>query len=253
MILASEDIGLADPTALTTAVAAADAVAVHGMPEGRINLAQATIALALAPKSNAVIMAIDAAMADVSSGRIGLVPRHLRDAHYPGAKSYGHGAGYQYAHDHPHGIAAQQYLPDELTGAEYYRPTEHGAEAGPGRATGQDQRAARPRRRVGRETDSVVTDQEYGALATAPYRAVGASTRADVATTELDPVALAQFLPVEGRLGALDADSLVREHGKDQALAIRVQVVGLDEEAAVPDDAGARNRASMPPSAPEES
>jgi putative ATPase len=130
VILASEDIGLADPTALTTAVAAADAVAFIGMPEGRINLAQATIALALAPKSNAVIMAIDAAMGEVSSGRIGLVPRHLRDAHYPGAKSYGHGAGYQYAHDHPHGIATQQYLPDELTGAEYYRPTDHGAEAG---------------------------------------------------------------------------------------------------------------------------
>ncbi len=130
VILASEDIGLADPTALTTAVAAADAVAFIGMPEGRINLAQATIALALAPKSNAVIMAIDAAMSEVSAGRIGLVPRHLRDAHYSGAKSYGHGAGYQYAHDHPHGIAAQQYLPDELTGAEYYRPTDHGAEAG---------------------------------------------------------------------------------------------------------------------------
>ena len=132
VILASEDIGLADPTALTTAVAAADAVAFIGMPEGRINLAQATIALALAPKSNAVIMAIDAAIADVSSGRIGLVPRHLRDAHYPGAKTYGHGADYQYAHDHPHGVAAQQYLPDELTGAAYYRPTEHGAEAGLG-------------------------------------------------------------------------------------------------------------------------
>ena len=130
VILASEDIGLADPTALTTAVAAAEAVAFIGMPEGRINLAQATIACALAPKSNAVIMAIDAAMADVNSGRIGLVPRHLRDAHYPGARAYGHGSAYQYAHDHPHGVAAQHYLPDELTGAEYYRPTDHGAEAG---------------------------------------------------------------------------------------------------------------------------
>ena len=129
VILASEDIGLADPTALTTAVAAADAVAFIGMPEGRINLAQATIACALAPKSNAVIMAIDAAMADVSSGRIGLVPRHLRDAHYPGARTYGHGKDYRYAHDHPHGVAAQQYLPDELAGAEYYQPTDHGVEA----------------------------------------------------------------------------------------------------------------------------
>ncbi len=129
VILASEDIGLADPTALTTAVAAADAVAFIGMPEGRINLAQAVIALALAPKSNAVIMAIDAALADVDAGRIGLVPAHLRDAHYAGAKKIGHGKGYQYAHDHPHGIAAQQYLPDELVDVRYYTPTDHGAEA----------------------------------------------------------------------------------------------------------------------------
>jgi putative ATPase len=129
VILASEDIGLADPTALTTAVAAAHAVQFIGMPEGRINLAQAVIALSLAPKSNAVVTAIGAAMADVEAGRIGLVPAHLRDAHYAGAKAYGHGEGYQYAHDHPHGIAAQQYLPDELAGAEYYRPSDHGAEA----------------------------------------------------------------------------------------------------------------------------
>jgi putative ATPase len=129
VILASEDIGLADPTALTTAVAAADAVAFIGMPEGRINLAQAVIALALAPKSNAVIVAVDAALADVHAGLIGLVPPHLRDAHYAGAKTYGHGQGYQYAHDQPHGIAAQTYLPDELIEARYYEPTDHGAEA----------------------------------------------------------------------------------------------------------------------------
>jgi putative ATPase len=129
VILASEDIGLADPTALTTAVAAAHAVQFIGMPEGRINLAQAVIALALAPKSNAVVQAIDAATADVQAGRIGLVPAHLRDAHYAGAQAYGHGQGYRYAHDEPHGIAAQQYLPDVLAGADYYRPTDHGAEA----------------------------------------------------------------------------------------------------------------------------
>ena len=129
VILASEDIGLADPSALTTAVAAADAVAFIGMPEGRLNLAQAVIALALAPKSNAVIKAVDAALADVAAGRVGLVPAHLRDAHYPGAKAYGHGQGYRYAHDAPHGIAAQQYLPDELVGASYYEPTDHGHEA----------------------------------------------------------------------------------------------------------------------------
>jgi putative ATPase len=129
VILASEDIGLADPSALQIAVAAAQAVEFIGMPEGRINLAQAVIALALAPKSNAVIKAVDAALDDVNAGRIGLVPRHLRDAHYPGAKRLGHGQDYAYAHDEPHGIAAQQYLPDELAGARYYVPSEHGAEA----------------------------------------------------------------------------------------------------------------------------
>jgi putative ATPase len=129
VILASEDIGLADPTALQTAVAAAHAVQFIGMPEGRLNLAQAVIALALAPKSNAVIMAIDSALADVDAGRIGLVPRHLRDAHYPGAARLGHGTSYVYAHDEPQGVAAQQYLPDELAGATYYRPSSHGAEA----------------------------------------------------------------------------------------------------------------------------
>ena len=130
VILASEDIGLADPSALTTAVAAAHAVQFIGMPEGRINLAQAVIALALAPKSNAVIRAIDAATADVEAGRIGVVPAHLRDAHYAGASAHGHGKGYRYAHDEPHGVAAQSYLPDVLDGAEYYQPTDHGAEAG---------------------------------------------------------------------------------------------------------------------------
>ena len=130
VILASEDIGLADPTALTTAVAAAQAVQLIGMPEARLNLAQATIALALAPKSNAVTTAIDAASADVRAGRIGPVPAHLRDAHYGGSKKLGHGTGYVYAHDEPFGIAEQQYAPDVVAEVEYYRPTSLGAEAG---------------------------------------------------------------------------------------------------------------------------
>src|SRR4051794_8413109 len=130
VILASEDIGLADPTALTTAVAAAQAVQLIGMPEARLNLAQATIALALAPKSNAVIMAIDAASADVRAGKIGPVPAHLRDAHYGGSKKLGHGRGYRYAHDEPFGVAEQQYAPDVVADATYYRPTTLGAEAG---------------------------------------------------------------------------------------------------------------------------
>lgn len=100
------------------------------MPEARLNLAQATIALAVAPKSNAVIKAIDAASADVRAGRIGAVPAHLRDAHYSGAEQVGHGSGYVYSHDEPFGIAEQQYPPDEVLDREYYRPTSLGAEAG---------------------------------------------------------------------------------------------------------------------------
>ncbi|QIX28718.1 replication-associated recombination protein A [Nocardioides sp. JQ2195] len=129
VISASEDIGLADPTALTTAVAAAQAVQLIGMPEARLNLAQATIALAVAPKSNAVIKAIDAASADVRAGKIGQVPPHLRDAHYAGAKDIGHGKKYTYSHDEPFGIAQQQYAPDEIGDAAYYQPTSLGAEA----------------------------------------------------------------------------------------------------------------------------
>jgi len=129
VILASEDIGMADPTALPTAVAAADAVAFIGWPEGRIVLAQAVVALALAPKSNAVITAIDAAISDVRAGRAGPVPAHLRDAHYRGAKDLGHGHDYRYAHDDPRGVVAQQYAPDDVAGRRYYAPTRHGAEA----------------------------------------------------------------------------------------------------------------------------
>lgn len=129
VILASEDIGLADPTALTTAVAAAQAVQLIGMPEARLNLAQATIALAVAPKSNAVIVGIDAAAADVRAGKIGPVPPHLRDAHYAGAQKIGHGGTYKYSHDEPYGVAEQQYAPNVVQDAEYYRPTGLGAEA----------------------------------------------------------------------------------------------------------------------------
>ncbi|MCL2782810.1 MAG: replication-associated recombination protein A, partial [Propionibacteriaceae bacterium] len=129
VILASEDIGMAAPSVLQTCVAAAQAVQLIGMPEARINLAHAVIAAATAPKSNAVVSAIDAAIADVRAGRIGLVPPHLRDAHYETAQRYGHGVGYRYAHDWPHGVAPQQYLPDELVGVHYYEPTDHGNEA----------------------------------------------------------------------------------------------------------------------------
>ena len=129
VILASEDIGMAAPSALPLCMAAAQAVQLIGMPEAQINLAHAVIACATAPKSNAVIVAINEAAADVRAGKGGAVPPHLRDAHYAGAKKLGHGVAYQYAHDHPHGVAAQVYLPDDLADAVYYRPTQHGAEA----------------------------------------------------------------------------------------------------------------------------
>jgi len=128
VISAAEDIGLADPQALQIAVAAADAVAFIGMPEGRIPLAEATIYLATTAKSNAAYAAIDAAIADVRGGGFGRVPKHLRDAHYAGAKRLGHGKGYVYPHDTEVGVAAQQYLPDELVGKRYYNPKALGAE-----------------------------------------------------------------------------------------------------------------------------
>jgi putative ATPase len=128
VIAASEDVGMADPTALQTAVAAAQAVQLIGMPEARIILAQAVVHLATAPKSNASYLGISSAIADVRAGLSGVVPLHLRDAHYRGATKLGHGKGYRYAHDEPHGVAAQQYLPDTLAGRTYYEPTDRGAE-----------------------------------------------------------------------------------------------------------------------------
>jgi putative ATPase len=128
MILASEDIGMADPTALQVAVAAAQTVALIGMPEAQLTLAHATVHLATAPKSNAVTTALGAAMADIKAGKAGLVPPQLRDGHYSGAAALGNAQGYKYAHDDPDGVVAQQYPPDELVGVDYYRPTDHGAE-----------------------------------------------------------------------------------------------------------------------------
>ena len=128
VILASEDIGMADPMALQTAVAAAQTVALIGMPEAQLTLAHATVHLATAPKSNAVTTALGAAMGDIRAGKAGLVPAHLRDGHYSGAQKLGNAVGYKYAHDAPGGVAAQQYPPDELVGVDYYQPTSYGAE-----------------------------------------------------------------------------------------------------------------------------
>ena len=128
VILASEDLGRADPSALQTAVAAAQTVQLIGMPEAQLTLAHATVHLATAPKSNAVTTALGAAMADIRSGKAGLVPAHLRDGHYSGAAKLGNAQGYRYPHDDPDGVVAQQYPPDDLVGVDYYRPTSHGGE-----------------------------------------------------------------------------------------------------------------------------
>jgi putative ATPase len=129
IVHASEDVGMADPSALQTAVAAAQAVEFVGLPEARINLAQAVIHLSIAPKSNAVVRAINAAQADVQAGLAGPVPVHLRDSSYYGAKRLGHGQGYRYPHDYPEGVIPQAYAPEQVAGRTYYDPSRHGAEA----------------------------------------------------------------------------------------------------------------------------
>ncbi|WP_113699647.1 replication-associated recombination protein A [Nonomuraea lactucae] len=129
VIFASEDVGMADPACLQTAVAVAQAVQLIGLPEAQINLAHAVIHCALAPKSNAVVKAIGAAAADVRRGLIGQVPGHLRDAHYPGAAKLGHGEDYRYPHDFDHGLVRQDYAPEQVRERRYYEPTTHGAEA----------------------------------------------------------------------------------------------------------------------------
>nr|WP_246366252.1 replication-associated recombination protein A [Nonomuraea rhodomycinica] len=129
VIFASEDVGMADPTCLQTAVAVAQAVQLIGLPEAQINLAHAVIHCALAPKSNAVVKAIGAAAGDVRRGLIGQVPVHLRDAHYPGAAKLGSGEGYKYPHDFDHGLVRQDYAPEQVRQRRYYEPTRHGAEA----------------------------------------------------------------------------------------------------------------------------
>ncbi|MGW0043341.1 replication-associated recombination protein A [Rhodococcus sp. NPDC003348] len=143
MIHASEDVGMADPTALQTATAAAQVVQLVGMPEAQLALAQATIHIATAPKSGAVTAALGAAMADIRAGKAGTVPSHLRDGHYAGAQKLGNAIGYKYPHDTTDGVLAQQYPPDELVGVDYYEPTTHGAEREIGARVGKLRRIVR--------------------------------------------------------------------------------------------------------------
>jgi putative ATPase len=147
VILASEDVGMADPHALGIATAAAQAVEFVGLPEAGLNLAQAVVHLALAPKSNRAALGWWAAQADVRERPLGAVPPELRDAHYRGAGALGHGVGYEYPHDDPRGFVEAVYLPEGLVGRRYYEPSEHGAEkalAERWRARRGDQGSAEP-------------------------------------------------------------------------------------------------------------
>ena len=128
VILASEDVGMADPMAMVVADAAARAVEFVGLPEAKLNLAQAVVHLATAPKSNRVTVALGRAEVDARSSGAGEVPMHLRDAHYRGAAQLGHGTGYDYPHDHPEGWVDQRHRPDEVEGNVYYDPSPHGYE-----------------------------------------------------------------------------------------------------------------------------
>ena len=148
VILASEDIGVADPQSLLIANAAAHAVEYVGLPEASLNLAHAVIHLALAPKSNSVVSALGAASAAVRDRRAGPVPMHLRDSHYKGAQSLGHGEGYVYPHDAPQGWVPQDHMPAEVAGERFYRPSAHGAEP-------EMYDALEARRRGGNEVDDV--------------------------------------------------------------------------------------------------
>jgi putative ATPase len=138
VILASEDVGLADARGLLVADAAARAVEFVGLPEAQLNLAHAVIYLARAPKSNSVVAALEAATADVRDGAPATVPIHLRDAHYPGAARLGHGNGYEYPHTHPGGWVDQEYRPPETATHRYYQPTGYGDDVAENRDRGLD-------------------------------------------------------------------------------------------------------------------
>jgi putative ATPase len=130
IILASEDVGLADPNALLQAVAASHALSYVGLPEAAFHLSQATVYLAAAPKSNAITVAMENTRRLLREGPTPVVPDHLRDSHYQGADDLGHGSGYRYPHDQPHHTLRQQYFPDEIQPVALYRPTEQGRERG---------------------------------------------------------------------------------------------------------------------------
>jgi putative ATPase len=194
VIFASEDVGMADPQALLVATAAAQAVQNVGLPEAGLNLAHAVVHLATAPKSNSVTVALGEAMADVRAGRGGPVPPHLRDAHYPGSRGLGHGRGYRYPHDDPRGVVRQQYVPDDLVGTDYYRPTDHGAE----RAVGE--RVPRLRRIVRGlgHTTRTPANAPVTASASTADRAAGGARAANESQSSADPEPIGRVAEAAG-------------------------------------------------------
>jgi putative ATPase len=207
VIFASEDVGMADPQALLVATAAAQAVQSVGLPEAQLSLAQAVVHLATAPKSNSVTTALGAAMADVRAGRGGAVPAPLRDAHYPGARGLGHGRGYRYPHDDPRGVVTQQYMPDDLIDAEYYQPTDHGAE-----------RAVRERvprlRRIVRGAAAAAGSAPAPAAAGSP---APASSVAPVSAGSVAPVSAGSVAPVSAGSPASAVSAAPAEAGSPVA------------------------------------
>jgi putative ATPase len=196
VIFASEDVGMADPQALLVATAAAQAVQSVGLPEAQLNLAQAVVHLATAPKSNSVTTALGAAMADVRAGRGGPVPTHLRDAHYTGSRGLGHGRGYRYPHDDPRGVVTQQYAPDDLAGADYYRPSEHGAERAVSDRVPRLRRIVRGLAAPPRPPSA--TGPADTASATAPGRAAGGAPAADASQSSASPLDAETTVSVAG-------------------------------------------------------
>jgi putative ATPase len=179
VIFASEDVGMADPGALGVATAAAHAVEYVGLPEAQLNLAQAVIHLATAPKSNSATAAIGAAMGDVRAGRGGAVPRALRDSHYPGSRGLGHGTGYRYPHDDHRGVVTQQYAPDDLVGIDYYRPGGHGAERAVSSRLPLLRRIVRGESTPDAEVDRKAVDRTPPAASSVPAGPAAASGPAD--------------------------------------------------------------------------
>ena len=161
VILASEDVGMADPTSLLVADAAARAVEFVGLPEAQLNLAQAVVHLANAPKSNSVTAALGQARADVAEMAAGTVPKHLRDASYRGAARLGHGKGYVYPHNEPGGWVAQQYRPAELEGRTYWEPTGRGEDVRREAFGGRDGRGAGDRAYEDRASDTAYEEGAY--------------------------------------------------------------------------------------------